>query len=98
MIRSRATRPSTAADTVGAYRAHQLRDLLERVREGFAQLDADTIDAFELDSLIHRYGRCARELRRFCGSRPEEWELAARTLAQLNEQGEEIDWWEAGRA
>lgn len=98
MIRSRATGRATAANPVGAYRAYHLHDLLERVREGFAQLDAGTIDVFELDELIHRYGRCARELRRFCGSRPEDWDHAAQRLARLREQRTEIDWWEAGGA
>jgi hypothetical protein len=40
----------------------QLRALLERARDGFARLDAGEIDAFELDELIHRYKRAAREL------------------------------------
>ena len=98
MIRSRATGRATAANPVGVYRAYHLHDLLERVREGFAQLDAGTIDLFELDELIHHYGRCARELRKFCGSRPEDCDHAAQTLARLREQGQEIDWWEAGGA
>jgi hypothetical protein len=41
----------------------RLRDLLERVREGFSRLDAGEIDAFELDDLIGRYERSAQELR-----------------------------------
>lgn len=42
--------------------------LLERIRDGFARLDAGQIDVFELDDLIHHYKRCARELWKFCGS------------------------------
>lgn len=98
MIRSLTTGRPTAPNPVDVYRAHHLHDLLERVREGFAQLDAGTIDVFELDELIQRYGRCTRELRRFCGSRPEDWDPASQTLAGLRAQGQEIDWWEAGGA
>jgi hypothetical protein len=98
VIRALAKGRGAAENPVGVYRAQQLLDLLERVREGFAQLDAGVIDVFELDELIHRYGRCARELRRFCGSTAEDWDHAARTLARLREQGEEPDWWEAGGA
>lgn len=62
--------------TIGAYHEEQLRLLLERVREGFVRLDAGELDAFELDDLIHRYKRSARELWKFCGSSGSEWERA----------------------
>jgi hypothetical protein len=81
---------------IAAYHEEQLRALLERVREGFARLDASEIDAFELDDLIHRYKRSAAELWKFCGSSGGQWERAAGTLAYLREQGEEPDWWDAG--
>jgi hypothetical protein len=81
---------------IAAYHQEQLRALLERVREGFARLDAGEIDVFELDDLIHRYKRSATELWKFCGSSGGEWEQAAGTLAYLRERGEEPDWWEAG--
>ena len=35
--------------------------LFEHVRERLARLDAGEIDAFDLDELIHRYKRSARE-------------------------------------
>jgi hypothetical protein len=79
-----------------AYREEQLGALLERVREGFARLDAGEIDVFELDDLIHRYKRSAAELWRFCGLSGGQRERAARMLAFLREQGDEPDWWEAG--
>jgi hypothetical protein len=65
-------------------------------RDGFVRLDAGEIDAFELDELIHRYKRSARELWKFCGSSGSEWERAAGVLAYWREHGEEPDWWEAG--
>ena len=89
-------RRRAARELIGAYHEEQLRGLLERVRDGFRRLDEGEIDAFELDELIHRYKRSARELWKFCGSSGGEWEHAARMLAFLREQGQEPDWWEAG--
>jgi hypothetical protein len=71
--------------------------LLEHVREGFARLDAGEIDAFELDELVRRYKRSARELWKFCGQSGSGWLSAARTLPYLEAQGEDLpDWWAAG--
>ena len=89
-------RRRAARDLMGAYHEEQLRTLLERVRDGFARLDAGEIDTFELDDLIHQYKRAARELWKFCGSSGSEWERAASALALWREEGEEPDWWEAG--
>jgi hypothetical protein len=69
----------------------------DRVRDGFAGLDAGEIDAFELDELIHRYKRSARELWKLWGSSGSGWERAVGTLEYLRGQGEELpDWWAAG--
>jgi hypothetical protein len=81
---------------IGAYHAEQLRTLLEHVRDGFARLDAGEIDPFDLDELIHRYKRSARELWKFCGSTGAEWERAARMLEFLRDNDDEPDWWQAG--
>jgi hypothetical protein len=70
--------------------------LLEHVRAGFAELDAGSIDEFELDGLIHHYKRSAAELWRFCGSSGAQWLQAANALTYLREQGEEPDWWQIG--
>ena len=59
--------------------------------------DAGEIDVFDLDDLIHRYKRSARELWKFCGSSGSEWERTATALAQWREQGDEPDWWQAGQ-
>jgi hypothetical protein len=86
-----------ARETIGRYHEEQLRLLLERVRDGFARLDAGDIDAFELDDLIHRYKRSARELWKFCGQTGSQWLAATRTLEYLEAQGDEPpDWWQAG--
>jgi hypothetical protein len=85
-----------ARELISAYHQSQLRALLDRVRVGFAQLDAGEIDEFDLDDLIHHYKRSAAKLWQFCGSTGGQWLQAARTLRYLHETGEEPDWWEAG--
>jgi hypothetical protein len=85
-----------ARELIVAYHQTQLRALLDRVRVGFAQLDAGDIDEFDLDDLIHHYKRSAAELWKFCGSTGGQCLQAARTLQYLSEQGEEPDWWDAG--
>ena len=77
-----------ARQIIGRYHEEQLRVLLERVREGFARLDAGEIDAFELDEPIHRYKRSARELWKLCGQSGSGWLTAARTLEHLRARGE----------
>ena len=78
---------------IAAYHQGQLRVLLEQVRAGFAQLDAGTIDEFDLDNLIHRYKRAAAALWSFCGSSGGRWLQAANALQSLRERGEEPNWW-----
>ena len=78
---------------VGAYHQEQLRVLLEHVRGGFVQLDAGEIDEFELDDLIHRYKRAAKQLWLFCGSSGGQWLQAAAALRYLRDRGDERDWW-----
>ena len=86
-----------ARELIGRYHEEQLGLLLEHVREGFARLDAGEIDAFDLDELIHRYKRSARELWKFCGQSGSDWLSAARTLRYLEARGEDLpDWWAAG--
>jgi len=57
---------------------------------------AGEIDVFELDDLIHRYKRSARELWKFCVGGGAHVESAARTLEFLRQEGELPDWWERG--
>ena len=86
-----------ARELIGRYHEEQSLLLLEHVREGFVRLDAGELDAFELDELIHRYKRSARELWKFCGQSGSGWLHAARTLEYLEAQGDELpDWWAAG--
>ena len=82
-----------ARELIAAYHKEQLRALLERVREGFSQLDSGDIDEFDLDDLIHRYKRAAADLWKFCGSTGGQWLQAANTLTYLRDRGDEPDWW-----
>lgn len=84
-----------ARQIVGEYHEQQLRELLERVRDGFTRLDQGEIDPFELDDLIHHYKRSAQKLWSFCGSSGADWERAANALAFMRENGESHDWWDA---
>jgi hypothetical protein len=92
--RSEKAKRRAARRLVAEYHERELRALLERVREGFARLDADEIDAFELDELIHRYKRSARELWKFCNLSGAE--AAAWLIEDGRQRGEEADWWAAG--
>jgi hypothetical protein len=86
-----------ASVRVSRYHEQQLRLLLERVREGFEQFDAGTIDPFDLDELIHRYKRSAQKLWSFCGQAARDRLFTTRTLDYWHENGEEpMDWWAAG--
>jgi hypothetical protein len=86
-----------ASERVSRYHEQQLRLLQDRVREGFEQMDAGTIDPFDLDELIHRYKRSAQKLWSFCGQTGRERLFTARTLDYWQQQGEEpADWWAAG--
>jgi hypothetical protein len=79
------------------YHEARLADLLERVRDGFERYDAGKLDAFELDELIHRYKKATRELWKFCGDvTGSRAGFIARTLEEMQERGETIDWWERG--
>lgn len=82
---------------VGAYYEARLADLLERVRDAFADYDAGELDAFDLDDLIHRYKRATRELWKSCGSvTGSSAHFVARSIEEMQQRGETIDWWERG--
>lgn len=75
--RAERARRRAARQIVGEYHEQQLRELLERVRDGFTRLDRGEIDPFELDDLIHHYKRAAQKLWSFCGASGADWERAA---------------------
>lgn len=81
---------------MSAYHEAELSKLLDRVRAGFAAFDANTINAFELDEIIHRYKRASVELWKFCSATGSATAMAARAIEQAGQEGETWDWWEAG--
>ena len=96
---SEKARRREARAVVGTYHQEQLRILLEHVRDGFEQLDAGDIDEFELDDVIHRYKRPARQLWSCCGTSGSQWLHAANALEYMRDGGEEHDWWaDSGRS
>ena len=82
-----------ADEMIAEYHEAQLRGLLEHVRDGFARLDAGDIDVFDLDNVIHRYKRAAKDLWLFCGSSSGQTLQAANALEFSRTRGEEPDWW-----
>ena len=79
------------------YHEARLVELLERLRKGFADFDAGTLDAFELDEIVHAYMLAARELWKFCAVGGSQVGQRLGMLELWRERGEEPDWWEAGR-
>ncbi|HEX4756127.1 MAG TPA: hypothetical protein VH661_10335 [Candidatus Dormibacteraeota bacterium] len=78
---------------VAVYHEAKLADLLEHVRAGLARYDAGLITAFDLDEIIHHYTRAARELWKFCAVTGGHVAMTAATLMQMEQDGEERDWW-----
>jgi hypothetical protein len=95
---ARRSRQQRRADreAVGAYHDAQLKQLLERVREGFARYDEGAIDAFELDDLILRYKRATQKLWSSCVGSGAHVQSMARMLEWQRAEGEHTDWWELG--
>jgi hypothetical protein len=95
---AKSSKAERQADVALVIRYHEARlaDLLERVRDGLDRYDAGELDAFELDELIHRYKRAARELWKFCGDRTHgrSSHFIARTLEDMQKREETIDWWD----
>lgn len=89
-------RRGAAQALVATYHEARLADLLEHVRGGFAQYDAGSIDAFQLDELIHQYKRATIELWKFCAVSGSQLEIAAQTLESWREEKAEPDWWGSG--
>ena len=84
-----------AAEVVSSYHEQEMRKLLEHVREALARCDAGEIDAFEVDSVIHRYKQCARRLWNFCTVGGSQLERLANEIERMQAEGESIDWWGA---
>ncbi|MGA7910253.1 MAG: hypothetical protein WCC30_01720 [Candidatus Dormiibacterota bacterium] len=82
---------------VGVYHEAKLADLVEHVRAGLARYDAGEITAFDVDEIIHQYTLAARELWKFCDPKGSQVQRTASVLLQMQRDGNEPDWWAAGR-
>jgi hypothetical protein len=92
-------RANTDLATVSAYHEGQLAGLLEHVAEGFERYRRGELDAIEMDHVMHRYSKAARELWKFCwspGSNPH-LSFVVKTLEHLTTEGRSIDWWEEAK-
>jgi hypothetical protein len=79
-----------------SYHEAELATLLGHVARALERYRAGELDAFEVDDVIHRYTKAARELWKFCwlGGSGANVERVARTLEFLAAEGKTIDWWE----
>ena len=85
-----------ARERVSAYYEAELAKLVERVEQAVACYRADEMDVHDVDEVIHRYSKAARELWKFCWSRGggSHTVFVARTLELWAAEADEIDWWE----
>jgi hypothetical protein len=84
-----------ARDIVGTYHETELSKLVAHVAEALESHRRGEIDVFEVDSTIHRYGKAARALWKFCwlGGSGTHVAMVARTLARWSAEGAQTDWW-----
>lgn len=90
------TERQAARALVAAYHEARLADLIEHVAEALDRYRAGEVDTYAVDETIHHYHQAAQELWKFCwsGGVGANIEIVARTLEQLTEAGETVDWWE----
>jgi hypothetical protein len=86
-----------ARQRVAAYHEEELTTLVQRVAEAVDRHRAGELDAFEVDEVLFRYQRAARQLWTFCQSTGSQAQLTAQVIQRMAEDGEAIDWWERGR-
>ena len=91
------TERQAARALVAAYHEARLADLIEHVAEELDRYRAGEVDAYAVHETIHQYHWAAQELWKFCwsGGVGANTEIVARTLEQLAEAGETVDWWSA---
>ncbi|MGW5107587.1 hypothetical protein [Nocardia sp. NPDC004123] len=85
-----------ARRVVAAYHEAQLGVLIEHVGQAVDRFRASEQDAFEVDAVIHRFHRAARQLWSFCAQSGAQVESTAHLIQRMDEDGEDIDWWQRG--
>jgi hypothetical protein len=87
-----------AREQVAAYHQACLDELVRYVASAIDGWRTGSLDAHDVDEVLHRYQRAARELWKFCwgtgGSSHLEW--IASHIRQMAEDGQVINWWERG--
>jgi hypothetical protein len=86
-----------AREAIAAYHRARLDELVQHVAAAVDGWQAGSRDAYDVDEVLRRYPRAARELWKFCwgtGGGHVEW--VADQLRQLAESNKAIDWWERG--
>jgi hypothetical protein len=88
-------RRRTARALIATYHEAELAGLLEHVAEAIEGYRRSELDAFDVDEVIHRYTKAARELWKFCvlGGSGSHVETLAATLERLAAEGDLPAWW-----
>ena len=88
-------RRRTAQALIATYHQAELAGLLEHVADAIEHYRKGELDVFEVDEVIHRYTKAARELWKFCvlGGSGSHAETLAAHLEQLTAEGDRQDWW-----
>ena len=81
---------------VAAYHEARLADLIEHVAKELNRYHAGQVDVHAVDETVHHYHLASQELWKVCwsGGVGANIEIVARTLEQLAEDGQTVDWWE----
>jgi hypothetical protein len=85
-----------ARERVSAYHEAELAKLVDHVEQAIARYRAGEIDAVDVDEVIHRYSKAARELWKFCwsGGGGSHAVFVAGTLELWAVDGDHVDWWQ----
>jgi hypothetical protein len=85
-----------ARERVSTYYEAELAKLVEHVESAIARYRAGEVDAHDVDEVIHRYSKAARELWKFCWSRGSGSHalFVSRTLEFWDTEAGQVDWWE----
>ncbi len=83
-------------ERVSTYYEAELAKLVEQVERAIARYRAGEIDVHDVDEVIRRYSKAARELWKFCwsGGSGSHLLFVARTLELWAAEADEVDWWE----
>jgi acetyl-CoA acetyltransferase len=85
-----------AAALVAGYHEARLNELVAQVADAVDRHRAGELDAFEVDEVIHRYQRAARQLWMFCDQSGAQVELTAYTIRRMAADDVTVDWWDRG--